>query len=89
VFPYREERLEQLRAALPCTARCTRDGDSIYVWSHTADVPSAFNEGSPLLVTPAEHPRVFSRMIDAAVERRMARQPEARLLPSIFASGFH
>ena len=70
-FPYSEDKLEQLRGALPKTARCSRDGDSIYAWSHTADLPSAFNEGTPLLVTSAEHPRVFSRMIDAAVERRL------------------
>lgn len=46
VFSYSEQKLEQLRAALPRTARCFRDGESIYGWSHDADVPNALKEGS-------------------------------------------
>jgi hypothetical protein len=70
-FPYTEEKLEQLRTTLPSTARCTREGELIYGWSHTAEIPDVLKEGKQVTVTPAGHPRVFSRMIDAAVERRL------------------
>ncbi len=71
VFPYSEAKLEQLRSDVPYTARCTREGDSIYCWSEVSTVPDSIRDGLPLLVTPIEHPRVFSRMVDAAVEKRL------------------
>lgn len=60
-----------LRRDLPAACRCTREGDSIFCWLTNGAVPEIMAEGKPVEILQVERPKVLSRVLDAAVERRL------------------